>query len=39
MFVDEGRGNNKISPFKKQKPHENRKSYILNDLTTPTSVT
>ena len=38
-YEEKGRGNNKISPFKKQTPHENRKSYILNDLTTPTSVT
>ncbi len=38
-YEEKRRGNNEISPFKKQTPHLDIKSYILNDLTTPTSVT
>ena len=36
---EEKNGRGKISPFKKQIPHVNTESYILNDLTTPISVT
>ncbi|MEA1964570.1 MAG: hypothetical protein U9O41_05535, partial [Candidatus Aerophobetes bacterium] len=36
---EEKNGRDKISPFKKQTPHIDKKSYFLNDLTTTTSVT
>jgi len=36
---EEKNGRGKISPFKKQVPHVDVESYILNDLTTPVSVT
>ena len=36
---EEKNGRGKIFPFKKQVPHVDVESYILNDLTTPVSVT
>jgi len=36
---EEKKGRGEISPSKKQIPHVNTESYILNDLTTPISVT
>ena len=36
---EEKNGRGEISPFKKQAPHVDLESYILNDLTTPVSVT